>query len=124
MAVVAGTTFGMMLANVPAVILGDRLADNLPVKAIRMAAAVLFGLLGVLTQRSAAVINWRTSASCGLIMSSELAVLRRLTIGFYGRLMIGLSLTSQLVPEMGRLITSKSLALSLTAASRAVFVLV
>ena len=49
MAVVAGTTFGMMLANVPAVILGNQLAGRLPVKAIRVTAAVLFGLLGVLT---------------------------------------------------------------------------
>ena len=47
--VVAGTTLGMMLANIPAVILGDRLAGKLPVKAIRIAAAVVFGLLGVLT---------------------------------------------------------------------------
>ena len=45
----AGTTLGMMLANIPAVILGDRLAGKLPVKAIRIAAAVVFGLLGVLT---------------------------------------------------------------------------
>jgi putative Ca2+/H+ antiporter (TMEM165/GDT1 family) len=48
-AVVAGTTLGMMLANVPAVILGNQLAGRLPVKAIRVTAAVLFGLLGVLT---------------------------------------------------------------------------
>jgi putative Ca2+/H+ antiporter (TMEM165/GDT1 family) len=48
-AVVAGTTLGMVLANIPAVILGDRLADKLPVKAIRISAALLFGLLGVLT---------------------------------------------------------------------------
>jgi Ca2+/H+ antiporter, TMEM165/GDT1 family len=48
-AVVAGTTLGMMLANIPAVILGDRLAGRLPVKTIRVAAAVLFGLLGILT---------------------------------------------------------------------------
>jgi putative Ca2+/H+ antiporter (TMEM165/GDT1 family) len=48
-AVVAGTTLGMMLANVPAVILGDRLAGKLPVKAIRVAAALVFGLLGILT---------------------------------------------------------------------------
>lgn len=47
--VVTGTTLGMMLANIPAVILGDRLAGKLPVKAIRIAAAVVFGLLGVLT---------------------------------------------------------------------------
>lgn len=48
-AVVAGTTLGMMLANVPAVMLGDRLAGKLPVKAIRVAAAAVFGLLGVVT---------------------------------------------------------------------------
>jgi Ca2+/H+ antiporter, TMEM165/GDT1 family len=47
--VVAGTTLGMMLANIPAVILGDQLAGRLPVKAIRVTAAVVFGLLGVLT---------------------------------------------------------------------------
>jgi Ca2+/H+ antiporter, TMEM165/GDT1 family len=47
--VVAGTTLGMMLANIPAVILGDRLANKLPVRAIRLAAALVFGLLGVLT---------------------------------------------------------------------------
>jgi putative Ca2+/H+ antiporter (TMEM165/GDT1 family) len=38
-AVVIGTTLGMMLANIPAVILADRLADKLPVKAIRYTAA-------------------------------------------------------------------------------------
>ena len=48
-AVVAGTTLGMMLAIIPGVILGDRLADKLPLKAISITAAVLFGLLGVLT---------------------------------------------------------------------------
>jgi putative Ca2+/H+ antiporter (TMEM165/GDT1 family) len=38
---VAGTTLGMVLANIPAVILGDGLARRRPVKAIRIAAAVL-----------------------------------------------------------------------------------
>ena len=47
--VVLGTTLGMMLANIPAVILGDRLAGRLPVKAIRLTAAVVFALLGVAT---------------------------------------------------------------------------
>ena len=41
-AVVLGTTLGMMLANVPAVYLGDRLAHRLPVRAVRIAAAILF----------------------------------------------------------------------------------
>ncbi|MGD9616429.1 MAG: TMEM165/GDT1 family protein [Alphaproteobacteria bacterium] len=48
-AVVIGTTVGMMLANVPAVILGDRLAGRLPLKAIRCAAALVFAALGVAT---------------------------------------------------------------------------
>ena len=40
--VVAGTTVGMLLANVPVVLLGSRFAAKLPLKAARMAAAVLF----------------------------------------------------------------------------------
>ena len=40
--VVIGTTFGMMLANVPVVILGDRIAHRLPVRATRIVASILF----------------------------------------------------------------------------------
>lgn len=40
--VVAGTTIGMLLANVPVVLLGSRFARKLPLKAARTAAAVLF----------------------------------------------------------------------------------
>jgi putative Ca2+/H+ antiporter (TMEM165/GDT1 family) len=47
--VVAGTTLGMMLANIPAVFLGDKLATTLPVKAIRFTAAIVFAVLGILT---------------------------------------------------------------------------
>jgi putative Ca2+/H+ antiporter (TMEM165/GDT1 family) len=47
--VVIGTTLGMMFANVPAVLHGNRTADRLPVKAIRVTAAVVFAALGVLT---------------------------------------------------------------------------
>jgi Ca2+/H+ antiporter, TMEM165/GDT1 family len=47
--VVAGTTLGMMLANVPAVVIGNKLADALPVKVIRITAAAVFGGLGVVT---------------------------------------------------------------------------
>jgi putative Ca2+/H+ antiporter (TMEM165/GDT1 family) len=50
--VVIGTTLGMMLANIPAVLIGDRIADKLPVKAIRMTAAAVFAALGVLTLAS------------------------------------------------------------------------
>jgi putative Ca2+/H+ antiporter (TMEM165/GDT1 family) len=47
--VVIGTTLGMMLANIPAVLLGHKLANNLPLKAIRIVAALVFAVLGVLT---------------------------------------------------------------------------
>ncbi len=40
--VVMGTTLGMLLANVPVVLLGSRFAAKLPLKAARMAAAALF----------------------------------------------------------------------------------
>jgi len=46
-AVVAGTTFGMMVANVPAVVAGDRIANRLPIRLIHGIAAALFALLGV-----------------------------------------------------------------------------
>jgi Ca2+/H+ antiporter, TMEM165/GDT1 family len=47
--VVAGTTAGMMLANVPAVLVGGKLAQKLPVKLVHRVAAVIFALLGVAT---------------------------------------------------------------------------
>lgn len=43
--VVAGTTMGMLLANVPVVILGSRFANRLPLRGARIAAAVLFLVL-------------------------------------------------------------------------------
>jgi putative Ca2+/H+ antiporter (TMEM165/GDT1 family) len=45
--VVAGTTLGMLIADVPAVILGEKAAPKLPMKAIRMVAAALFALMGL-----------------------------------------------------------------------------
>ena len=48
-AVVLGTTAGMMLANVPAVFIGHRLAEKLPVRAVHVVAALIFLALGVLT---------------------------------------------------------------------------
>jgi putative Ca2+/H+ antiporter (TMEM165/GDT1 family) len=47
-AVVAGTTFGMMLANVPAVLLGEVAARKLPMKLVHGIAAAIFLVLGVL----------------------------------------------------------------------------
>jgi putative Ca2+/H+ antiporter (TMEM165/GDT1 family) len=48
-AVVAGTTFGMMIANVPAVIMGDRIANKMPVRLVHTIAAGIFAVLGVMT---------------------------------------------------------------------------
>ena len=48
-AVVAGTTFGMMIANVPAVFLGDRIANRMPVRLVHSVAAAIFALLGIAT---------------------------------------------------------------------------
>ena len=47
--VVAGTTLGMMIANVPAVLLGDRIANRVPVRLVHGIAAVIFAILGVAT---------------------------------------------------------------------------
>lgn len=47
--VVLGTTLGMMLANVPAVMVGEKLAARLPMNTIRYLAAGLFILTGALT---------------------------------------------------------------------------
>jgi len=47
--VVAGTTLGMMIANVPAVLLGDRIADRMPVRLVHIIAAAIFAVLGVAT---------------------------------------------------------------------------
>jgi putative Ca2+/H+ antiporter (TMEM165/GDT1 family) len=48
-AVVLGTTLGMMIANVPAVYLGDKFAHRLPIKLIHGVAAAIFVALGVAT---------------------------------------------------------------------------
>jgi len=48
-AVVAGTTLGMMVANVPAVLLGERIAQRMPVRLVHGIAAALFAALGVAT---------------------------------------------------------------------------
>jgi Ca2+/H+ antiporter, TMEM165/GDT1 family len=49
LAVVAGTTLGMMLANVPAVFMGDRIATLVSMKLVHAIAAAIFAALGVLT---------------------------------------------------------------------------
>ncbi len=48
-AVVTGTTLGMMLANVPAVLLGDQVARRVSMPVVHAVAAAIFAVLGVLT---------------------------------------------------------------------------
>ncbi len=52
-AVIAGTTAAMLVANVPAVLLGKAFADRLPLRAIHRGAALLFALMG-------GIFLWRT----------------------------------------------------------------
>jgi putative Ca2+/H+ antiporter (TMEM165/GDT1 family) len=47
--VVAGTTLGMMLADVPVVLLGNRMAKRIPLVWVHTVAAALFALLGLAT---------------------------------------------------------------------------
>jgi putative Ca2+/H+ antiporter (TMEM165/GDT1 family) len=45
--VVAGTTLGMLIVDVPTVLFGGLAAKRLPLRAIRIAAALMFAVLGV-----------------------------------------------------------------------------
>jgi putative Ca2+/H+ antiporter (TMEM165/GDT1 family) len=47
--VVAGTTIGMLLADVPAVFAGDKLATKIPMKLVHSIAAAIFAILGIAT---------------------------------------------------------------------------
>jgi Ca2+/H+ antiporter, TMEM165/GDT1 family len=47
--VVAGTTLGMMIANVPAVLLGDRIAKRVPVRLVHAIASAIFAIIGIAT---------------------------------------------------------------------------
>ena len=47
--VVLGTTLGMLIADVPAVFLGDKLSARIPMKLVHGVAAGIFALLGVAT---------------------------------------------------------------------------
>ena len=47
--VIAGTTLGMLIADVPAVFLGNKFADKIPMKLVHSIAAGIFALMGVLT---------------------------------------------------------------------------
>jgi len=47
--VVIGTTLGMLIADVPAVFVGDKLASKIPMKLVHSIAAGIFALLGAAT---------------------------------------------------------------------------
>ncbi len=47
--VVIGTTLGMLIADVPAVFIGDKLANQIPMKLVHGIAAGVFALLGLAT---------------------------------------------------------------------------
>jgi putative Ca2+/H+ antiporter (TMEM165/GDT1 family) len=47
--VVMGTTLGMLIADVPAVFAGDKLANKIPMKLVHSIAAGVFAVLGVMT---------------------------------------------------------------------------
>jgi putative Ca2+/H+ antiporter (TMEM165/GDT1 family) len=48
LAVISGTSCGMLIANVPVIFLGNAFAHRLPLKAIHYAASALFGVVGVI----------------------------------------------------------------------------
>ena len=47
-AVVAGTTLGMLLADVPVLFFGDAIAKRVPLVVVRRMASAFFAILGVL----------------------------------------------------------------------------
>ena len=47
--VVIGTTFGMLLADVPAVFVGEKLAKKIPMRLVHSIAAAIFATLGIAT---------------------------------------------------------------------------
>ena len=47
--VMLGTTIGMMIANAPAVFVGNKLADKLPIPLIHKIGASIFLIIGVAT---------------------------------------------------------------------------
>lgn len=49
MGVVLGTTVGMLIANVPAVLLARKVVEKVPMKLVHCIAALIFVVLGVLT---------------------------------------------------------------------------
>lgn len=57
-AVIAGTTLGMMLADVPAVLFGERVARAVPARVMHGIAAFVFAGLGVLVLAGGGAERW------------------------------------------------------------------
>jgi putative Ca2+/H+ antiporter (TMEM165/GDT1 family) len=47
--VIAGTTLGMLLADVPAVFIGNKFAARIPMRLVHSIAAGIFAIMGLLT---------------------------------------------------------------------------
>ncbi|WP_067178248.1 TMEM165/GDT1 family protein [Sulfurospirillum sp. UCH001] len=47
--VVAGTTLGMLIADIPAVFIGNKFASKIPMRLVHSVAAAIFAILGLLT---------------------------------------------------------------------------
>jgi putative Ca2+/H+ antiporter (TMEM165/GDT1 family) len=47
--VVAGTTLGMMIVNISTVLFAERATRWVPVKVVRIVAALIYAILGVIT---------------------------------------------------------------------------
>ncbi len=47
--VIAGTTLGMLIADVPAVFVGNKFANRIPMKLVHAIAACIFAIMGLLT---------------------------------------------------------------------------
>jgi len=56
-AVVAGTTLGMMLVNIPTVLCAERATNWVPVKVVRMIAAAIYAVLGIVTLLGYSSVN-------------------------------------------------------------------
>jgi putative Ca2+/H+ antiporter (TMEM165/GDT1 family) len=56
-AVIAGTTTGMLLADIPVVFLGEKAAARIPLKFVRYAAAALFAVMGIATLAGFSVLQ-------------------------------------------------------------------
>jgi putative Ca2+/H+ antiporter (TMEM165/GDT1 family) len=55
--VIAGTTAGMLIADVPAVFIGNKFAEKISMKWVHRFAAFIFGILGIITLLNGSLIS-------------------------------------------------------------------